>query len=283
MFYSLLQRCIALAPKHGFSFKNKLITLDATIIELCLSLFPWAKFRARKGALKLHCALEHSGNIPVFMAITDGKCHEITAAKERFPIVSDSIYCFDKGYTDFDWFRYINNAGAFFVTRAKDNLDFAIVGQHEPKDVIADVEIEKNGFKMRLINYFDAETGNCLRFLTNNFAFSAKTIAEIYKSRWQIEAFFKWIKQNLRIKSFLGTTENAVMAQIWVAMCYYLLLAYIKFQTKYKWSVYYLHGIVKEALMEKLMLIDLGNLNRERLERFRREEGEGEGQLSFQF
>lgn len=290
LFYSLLARCVALAPRHGFRFKNRLVSLDATVIELCLSLFPWARFRARKGALKLHCALDHAGNIPAFMVITDAKCHEITAAKAAFPIVPDSIYCFDKGYTDFAWFRHIQDNQAFFVTRAKDNMKYAIAGQHAAplaKGVLLDAEITLEGFyakqdfpdKLRLVRYYDAETDKSFEFITNNFRLAASTIAKIYKARWQIEAFFKWIKQNLKIKSFLGTTPNAVMTQVWVAMCYYLLLAYIKFQTKYKASVFYLHGLVKETLLEKLSLVDLLHLSTHRLYRYRQKDR----QLSFQF
>ena len=290
LFYSLLERCVALAPKHGFRFKNKLISIDATVIELCLSLFPWAQFRTRKGALKLHCALDHNGNIPAFVVITDAKCHEITAAKATFPITPDSIYCFDKGYTDFAWFRHIQSSGAFFVTRAKDNLKYAIAGQHVAplaKGVLMDAEITLEGFytkqdfpdKLRLVRYYDAATDKFFEFITNNFRLAASTIARIYKARWQIEAFFKWIKQNLKIKTFLGTTPNAVMTQIWVAMCYYLLLAYIKFQTNYKASVFYLHVLVRETLLDKLSLVDLPNLNTQRLHRFRQKET----QLCFQF
>ena len=290
LFYSLSARCALFAPKHRFHFKNKLYSLDATVIELCLSLFPWAKFTTRKGALKLHCALDHSGNIPAFVVITDAKCHELTAAKAAFPIEPDSIYCFDRGYNDFDWFRRIQETGAFFVTRAKTNLDYTIAGQQFnslPKGVYIDQQITLAGVQaqktfpcqLRKIHYYDEETGAFFEFLTNNFKLSAATIARIYKARWQIEAFFKWIKQNLKIKSFLGTTPNAVMTQIWVAMCYYLLLAYIKCQTCYKPSIHYLHVLVRETLLDKLLLVDLAHLSRQRLHRFR----QIDAQLTFQF
>jgi len=285
LFYSLFERCVALSPKHRFHFKNKLYSIDATLIELCLSLFPWAKFTSLKGALKLHCVLDHNGNIPAFVVITDAKCHELDAAKVALPILPDSIYCFDRGYNDFGWFRHIQDSGAFFVTRAKNNLNYSIAGQqlnNLPKGVLADEEITlANGSfpgKLRLVTYHDEESGRTFEFLTNNFKLSGATIARIYRSRWQIEAFFKWIKQNLRIKSFLGTTPNAVMTQVWVAMCYYLLLAYIKFQTNYKASVFYLHVLVRETLLDRLLLVDLPHLNTQRLHRFRRQE-----QLSFLF
>lgn len=290
LFYNLLERCAALAPRHGFRFKNRLVSLDATTIELCLSAFPWAKYKTLKGALKLHCELDHRGNIPDFVIITDGKHYETTVARAVFPIVPDSIYCFDRGYTDFVWYRRIQDEGAFFVTRAKDNLKYAIAGQQavlSGKGVLSDEHItlqdpqtrrDYSG-KLRLIAYYDAENDRLFRFLTNNFALAASTIARIYKARWQIEAFFKWIKQNLKIKSFLGTTQNAVMTQIWVAMCYYLLLAYIKFQTRYKASIYYLHRLIKETLLDKLSLVDLLHLSSQRLHRFRQKDR----QLSFQF
>lgn len=279
-FYSLLGRCRDLTPKHKFSFKNPLYSMDATVIDLCLAMFPWAKFRRRKGALKLHYQFDHSGELPVFLAITDGKRHEVVVAREEFPIKPDSIYCFDKAYIDYAWLRRITDENAFFVTRAKDNMSAEFLGQQERpkrKGILFDFEIETAGFyarqdypyPLRLIGYMDPETGNYLEFLTNNFALSAATIAQIYKARWQVEIFFKWIKQNLKIKTFLGTSKNAVLTQVWAAMCYYLLLAYIKYQARYGASLFYLHRMVKETLMDRMSLIDLLRLNDKRLERIR--------------
>jgi hypothetical protein len=252
LFYCLLSRCKNITPKHKFKFKNPLYAFDATTINLCLESFPWAKFRTTKGALKLHCQLDYSGNLPCFVAATNGKCHDLTVAKSLFKIVPDSIYCFDKGYMDFSWFRHIDINKAFFVTRAKKNLQYTVTGQQDVTDkggVLSDEYITLQGFytdknypgKLRLVRYYDPETDSILEFLTNNFRLAASTIARIYKSRWQIEVFFKWIKQNLKIKTFLGTSMNAVLIQVWTAMCYYLLLAYIKYQTKYKFSIFYLH------------------------------------------
>ena len=280
LFYSLLDRCKDVTPKHKFKFKNPLYAFDATTINLCLESFPWAKFRAAKGALKLHCQLDYSGNLPCFVAATNGKCHDLTVAKKFFNIVQDSIYCFDKGYMDFSWFRHININKAFFVTRAKKNLQYTVTGQQEipaKSGILSDEHIILSNFytfkdypdKLRLIRYYDVETDKIYEFLTNNFKLAAKTIARIYKARWQIEVFFKWIKQNLKIKTFLGTSINAVLIQIWTAMCYYLLLAYIKYQTRYKSSIFYLHKIVREMLMEKASIIDLLRLNEKRLEKFR--------------
>ena len=283
MFYALLERCKDITPKHKFRFKNPLYIFDSTTIDLCLSVFPWAKFRAAKGAIKLHCQLDHAGNIPVFVAATDGKGNDVKAAKSFFTVVPDSIYCFDKGYTDFSWFRRIDINKAFFVTRAKENLKYTVVGQQEVPvggGVLSDEYITLSGFysaldypgKLRLVRYYDPETDAILEFLTNNFALASSTIAHIYKARWQIEVFFKWLKQNLKIKSFLGTSPNAVMAQVWTAMCYYLLLTYIKYQTKYRHSIFYLHRIVREMLMERTSLIDLLNLNEARLDRLKCQE-----------
>lgn len=283
LFYALLERCKDITPKHKFRFKNPLYALDATTIDLCLSVFPWARFRAAKGAIKLHCQLDFSGCLPVFVAATDGKCHDLTVANALFKAVPDSIYCFDKGYTDFSWFHRIDINGAFFVTRSKENLKYTVVGQQDVPaggGVLSDEHIALSGFysaqdypgKLRLVRYYDPETDAILEFLTNNFSLAASTIAHIYKARWQIEVFFKWLKQNLKIKSFLGTSPNAVMAQVWTAMCYYLLLAYIKYQTKYRFSIFYLHRLVREMLMERTSLIDLLNLNEARLGRLKCQE-----------
>jgi Domain of unknown function (DUF4372)/Transposase DDE domain len=272
LFYALLERCKDITPMHKFKFKNPLFIFDATVIDLCLSMFSWAKFRTTKGAIKLHCQLDHAGQIPTFMVVTDAKKHEITVARSSFDIVPDSIYCMDKGYMDFAWFHSIDIQGAFFVTRAKDNINYTVTGQHpesSKKSVISDEIIALNGFyqkqdypkELRLIHYYDKQTDKLLVFLTNNFKLAASTIAGIYKARWQVEVFFKWIKQNLKIKTFLGTSKNAVLTQVWIAMCYYLLLSYIKYQSKYKYSLFYLHKVIQETLLERLNLIDLLNLN----------------------
>jgi len=268
LFYRLLERCKEITPKHKFKFKNPLYTLDATVIDLCLASFPWAKFRTTKGALKLHYQFDYSGQIPSFLVVTDAKHHEVQVAQKNFDILADSIYCFDKGYLDFGWFRRIKEAHSCFVTRAKDNLKYTVIGQHNQankKGVLSDEIISLSGYyqskdypdKLRLIRYYDKETDKTLVFLTNNFGLCALTIAQIYKARWQIEIFFKWIKQNLKIKTFLGTSKNAVLTQIWVAMCYYLLLAYIKYQSRYKYSLFYLHRVIKETLLSRFTLIDL--------------------------
>jgi hypothetical protein len=271
LFYKILEHTKALTPKHGFKFKNPLNILDATVIDLCLSAFPWAKFVKAKGAIKLHCQLEYGGNIPSFAVITGGRVHEITVARESFSITADSIYCFDKGYVSYKWFNYIDKQKAFFVTRARDNMDYTVIGQHnsdKKKNIISDEIIslanvqKKDDYSgnLRLIKFKDPDTKDTLVFLANNFSLSASTIAAIYKARWQIEVFFKWIKQNLKIKSFLGTSKNAVLTQVWIAMCYFLLLAYIKYQTNYKYSLFYLHKVIRATILERFSLIDVLNL-----------------------
>lgn len=271
LFYKLLERCKDITPKHKFKFKNPLYTLDATVIDLCLSTFQWAKFRTTKGGIKLHYQFDNITQIPSFLVVTDAKQHEIAVVRSFFDIVADSIYCVDKAYIDFKWLYSINNKKAYFVTRAKSNLNYAVVGQHtidNKKGVISDEIIKLAGVvsmqdypdNMRLIRYYDKETDKTLVFFTNNFILCPYTIAQIYKARWQIEIFFKWIKQNLKIKTFFGTSQNAVLTQIWIAMCYFLLLAYIKYQTKYKFSMFYLHRLIKETVLDRLNLIDLLNL-----------------------
>ena len=239
----LLARCQGLAPRHGFRFKNKRYSLDASTIDLCLSVFPWAKFRTTKGAAKLHVGLDHDGLLPSFLSITDGMTHDITAARAlRLP--KGSILVCDRGYTDYAWYNQLNTRGIFFVTRLRKNARYRVTERRsviKSKGLSSDQTIELTGTKvshcpiaLRRIGFKDARTGIQYFFLTNNFALAASTIAEIYKARWQIdiELFFKWINQNLKIKSFLGTSRNAVTTQIRIAICVYLLLAYLKFASR---------------------------------------------------
>jgi hypothetical protein len=271
LFYELLKKTQELTPKHKFKFKNPLFSLDSTTIKLCLNTFDWAKFRTAKGAIKIHTKLNHSGNIPDFLVITDGKCADITGVKTTFDFSPDSIIVFDKGYIDFEWLFSLHKKGVFFVTRAKDNMAYHVTGQHaftEGTGVISDDEIALTGQKaakyypekLRMVKYYDINTNKVYTFITNNFKLAAKTIADIYKDRWQIELFFKWIKQNLKIKSFWGTSENAVMSQIWVAMIFYLLVSYIKFQTKSVLSILEFTRIIRATLFQRVALMDLLSL-----------------------
>lgn len=271
-FYSLLEKCRELSPRHGFRFKNPLYSFDSTLIEVCLSLYPWATYRTKKGAFKLHTLLDHRGYLPSFMVITDGKTHDINVVKDDsygFPSLSpDSILLVDRAYIDYNWLYSLTRSRLFFVVKAKSNMDYTVLGQQEftkNKGVVSDCLIQLSGVvshkkypeKLRMVTYIDPETAEHHVFVTNNFKLAARTIADLYKSRWQIELFFKWIKQNLKIKSFLGTSNNAVMTQIWAAMIYYLLLSFFKFQTKCRHSLHELTRIAGELLLDSVYLIEI--------------------------
>ncbi|HBV20949.1 MAG TPA: IS4 family transposase, partial [Nitrosomonas sp.] len=202
---------------------------------------PWADFRSTKGAIKLHVGLNHNGYLPEFAVITDGKTSDIEVGRApAFP--AGSIVAMDRGYIDYAWFNQLTNKGVYFVTRLKSNASYKVVEHHpvqKNKGLVSDQTIMLTGhdavkkcpIPLRRIVYRDQETGKQYAFLTNHFKLAARTIADIYKARWQVELFFKWIKQNLKIKSFVGTSKNAVMTQIWIALCVYLLIAFIKFQS----------------------------------------------------
>lgn len=239
-------KCAAFAPRKKFRFKNKLYSFDATMINLCLSLFPWAKFRTTKGGIKLHTLLDHDGYIPAFISITMAKVADITVAKLlRLPAFS--IVVLDRAYLDFAWLHKLSAKKVFFVTRLKKGINYRVVKRCKvikAKGLTSDQTIILTGTKaedcpipLRRVGYRDQETGQHYVFLTNIFHLSARTIADIYRQRWQIELFFKWIKQNLKIKSFFGTSENAVMTQIWIAIITLLLLAYYKFRAKLNYSL----------------------------------------------
>ena len=247
LFARLLMRCQGSAPGHGFRFKNKLYSLDASTVDLCLSVYPWAKFKQTKGAVKLHVGIDHGGYLPSFMCITDGKTSDIEAARS-LKLPGGSIIAADRGYVDLLWLNRLNRQGIFLVTRMKRGMRYVVRERREVNGkhgITSDQEIEltsRDGRKkypdrLRRIGFRDKETGRHYIYMTNNFDLSAKTIADIYKSRWQIELFFKWIKQHLKVKSFVGTSRNAVMTQIWIAMCVYLLLSYIKFINRLSWSL----------------------------------------------
>jgi len=272
VFYELLAKCRDLAPRHRFTFKNPLYTFDSTLIKLCLSLYPWATYRKKKGAFKLHTLLDHTGYLPSFVMITDGKTHDITVAKDAsygFPSLSpDSILLVDRAYIDYNWLYSLTKNKLFFVTRVKKNMNCTVLGQQNPSHkngVVSDRRVRLSNYyqsryypaPLRLVTAVDPESGEQVAFMTNNFTLDAGTIAELYKSRWQIETFFKWIKQNLKIKSFIGTSQNAVMTQIWAAMIYYLLLSFIKFQTKCRHSLHELTRIVGELFLDTVYLIEI--------------------------
>jgi hypothetical protein len=238
LFGLMYRRCQPLAPKHKFKFKNKLFSLDATVVSLCLALFPWASFRRTKGGIKLHTLLDHDGYLPAFVAISPAREHEVKKARS-LSLPKGSIVLEDLGYTDYAWYTQLSAQKIFFVTRQKRNaryegLECRKVNKNQ--GLISDQTIRLTGAKsqecpvpLRRIAYRDAATGRRYVFLTNHFKLAAKTIADIYKERWQIEIFFRFIKQNLKIKAFIGNSENAVMTQIYAALIVYLLLCYTKF------------------------------------------------------
>lgn len=266
LFSKLFQRCQSKSPKHRFKFSNKLYSMDASLIDLSLKIFPWTHYALGKAAMKLHVALDHSGLIPCFAAITEGKTSDIEVGRTvSFP--KGSIVAIDKGYVDYQWFKDLNLKGIFFVTRLRKNAKWRVTERRavdKTTGVTSDHIIELTGIKpqklelpkLRRIGFRDNETGQRYEFLTNHFNLSAKTIADIYKQRWQIELFFKWIKQNLKIKAFVGNSKNAVMTQIWIALCTYLLIAYLKFCARLSWSmqkmlrVIHLNIFARRSLME---------------------------------
>ena len=267
LFGKLLHRCQKIAPGHDFRFNNPLYSLDASTIDLCLSVFPWADFRTTKGAVKLHVGLNHAGYLPEFVTVTEGNRHDVTIGRIlKFP--KGSIVAIDKGYNDYTWYKQLTEKEISFVTRLKTNAKFRVVCRRDvlqSKALTSDQTIEFTGpqtakkcpIQLRRIGYRDPETGKRYVFLTNNFKLAAKTIADIYKARWQVELFFKWIKQNLKIKSFVGTSKNAVMTQIWIALCIYLLLAFLKFQSKLKKSMQQILRLLQLNLFEKRDLMAL--------------------------
>ena len=263
---------------HKFRFNNPLYSLDASTIDLCLSVFPWAEFRATKGAIKLHVGLNHRGHIPEFVTVTDGKVGDVTVGRTiDFP--KGSIVAIDRGYNDYTWYKQLTDKEIFFVTRLKSNAKISVIKSRpvlKSKGLICDETIEFTGMytakkcpiPLRRIGYRDFVTGKRYVFLTNNFKLAAKTIADIYKARWDVELFFKWIKQNLKIKAFIGTSKNAVMTQIWIALCIYLLLAFIKFQSKLNKSMQQILRLLQLNLFEKRDLLALlrGDLPIDQLE-----------------
>lgn len=268
-YYALFQHLSGLAKFSRPALKKikrKVYLLDASIISLSLSLYDWAKFRTTKGAVKMHMLLDYDGCLPTFVDLTNGKVHEIQMAR-KMNFQPNSILVFDMGYYDFAWWRNLDSMNIHFVTRAKDNFqyevveDFDISGEKD-KNVLQDSNIRIKAYKgkndypknLRLVRYWDEENKNELVFLTNNFYWTASTVALIYKQRWFIESFFKMIKQNLKIKSFVGTSENAVQIQIWTALITILLMTFLKVRAKYKWNMSNLITFIRLNLFVKIDL-----------------------------
>ena len=249
----------------GVELTSTVYALDSTTLDLCLSLFPWAHFRSTKAAIKMHTLLDLRGNIPSFIYISDGKLHDVHALDLLLP-EAGAIYVMDRGYVDFVRLYALHQAGAFFVTRAKSNLDAHRV-YSAPSDraagIIADQMIALDGkatskdypFHLRRVRFKDPQSAKTLVFLTNQLALPAATICALYKSRWQVELFFKWIKQHLRIKKFYGTSDNAVKTQIWIAISVYVLVAIVKKRLALEASLYTLLQVLSVTLFEKMQLL----------------------------
>ena len=251
----------------GVELDQTVYALDSTTIDLSLSVFPWARFRQTKAAIKLHTLLDLRGNIPTFIHISDGKLHDVNVLDELIPEPA-SFYVMDRGYLDFARLYTISQCAAFFVIRAKSNFQFRRIYSHPiDKDtgLKCDQTIALTGphtskdypEKLRRIKYYDAETNKTLVFLTNSFTLPALTIAQLYRCRWQVELFFKWIKQNLRIKSFYGTTDNAVKAQIWIAVSVYVLVAIIKKRLRLDMSLYTILQILSVNAFKRTSLLQI--------------------------
>jgi Transposase DDE domain/Domain of unknown function (DUF4372) len=251
----------------GVELQQTVYAFDATTIDLCLSLFPWAKFRQRKGAIKLHTLMDLRGSIPTLIFVTHGKVHEVNLLDDLL-VEPGAIYILDRGYLDFARLYKIHRSGAFFIIRAKSNFRFRRLYSQKAdkaKGVQADQIIELHGYyarkdypdRLRRVRYYDAEKKKRLIFLTNNFILSATTIAELFRCRWKIELFFKWIKQHLRIKAFYGTSENAVKTQIWIAISVYVLVAIVRKKLQLKGSLYTMLQILSVSLFLKTPLFQL--------------------------
>ncbi|MDP3781107.1 MAG: IS4 family transposase [Nitrosopumilaceae archaeon] len=277
LFYALLEQCKSVTQSRKFSFNNPLYSLDASVVNLCLSLFDWAKYRTKKGALKMHILLDNRTGLPTVVSITAGNVADVVAGRNmEFKLESGSILVFDRGYLDHDWWYRIDQQGLFFVTRPKKNTIIIVSERRKTleSNILGDDTIwighpcePKYKKELRRVRYLDEKHGEYV-FITNNFVLTASEIALIYKERWQIELFFKWIKQNLKVKTFLGTSKNAVMNQIWVAMIYYLLLSYIKFQTKMLRSLLELSWMIKETVLVRRPLIDILSLTPTSISKF---------------
>jgi len=252
--------------EFGIDLKNTVYALDASVIDLCLSLFPWAKFRKHKAAVKMHTLLDLRGNIPSFIEITEGKTHEVNIL-DILVMEAGSFYLMDRGYLDFGRLYRFTQACAFFVTRTKKNTRFRRLYSHpinRTTGVRSDQTIVLTGVnahltypdKLRRVSYYDAINDKHLVFITNNFTLPALTIAELYRHRWQVELFFKWIKQHLRIKAFFGTSENAVKTQIWIAIAVYVIVAIAKKKLGLQHSLYTILQILSITLFEKTPILE---------------------------
>lgn len=258
-FYRLLPKVQAIAPRHKLKIKGQVSALDSTVIELCLSLSPWAQYQRSCGAIKLHMAIDLAGDLPTVMVLTDGRKSDIEVAR-GLTFASGTILLVDRGYIDYKWLNDLTMSGVWFVTRMKKGCQHKVRKcnvTNRTQGVMADQEITLTGvkirgykMKLRRISYRNKTDGRRYVFLTNRFDLSAKTICELYKARWQVELFFKVMKQQLQVKKFIGTSVNAVKAQIWVALIAYLLMMAVKFQSKLGWGTPSIMAVLTVTLFE---------------------------------
>lgn len=267
VFYRLLRRCQSLPGRHQFRFKNPLYSLDASAIDLSLALFPWAAHRDDTANVKLSVGLNHGTHVPEFVALSDGQENDMIQGRQ-FAFPKGSIVAFDKGYVDYQWFNSLTKQGVFFVTRLRSKAVYRIEERRDvdkSSGVLSDQiiqlssahAIKRGAPKLRRIGYRDPLTGRFYEFLTNHFRLSAATIAAIYKDRWQVELFFKAIKQNLQINAFVGTSRNAVLTQLWIAMITYLLVAFARHSAKAGWTVQRIMRVIQLNLFERKSLKDI--------------------------
>jgi len=261
LFEVLYHRCIKQAPRHGFRFKNKLFSLDGSLLDASMKLFPWADYNRKKAAFKLHIGLDHDGLIPCFAHISEGRISENEIAR-MFTAPKGSVIVFDKGYNNYRWHKALTDKGIYWVTRIRGNAKYKVLERREVTDnsnitsdqIIKYSSKQRDGDQLhpiRRIGYKDPETGQRYVYITNHFDWSAQTIADIYKQRWQVELFFKWIKQNLKIKTFLGNSKNAVLTQVLSALCIYLLIAFMKFQSKITQSMQQIIRLLQTNLFSR--------------------------------
>ncbi len=260
LFLKLFERCRnqVNTGKKKFRFKNKLVSLDASVIDLCLAMYDWARFRRTKGAIKLHLLLDHDGYLPSFAIITEGKVHDVTVARQ-FKFEPDTIVVDDRAYNDYELFGRWTFQGVYFVTRMKDNAVYEVVRENtvpQRRHILKDEIIELRGMKayekcpypLRRIELYDTAKEEVLVFLSNHLTLGASTIAAIYKDRWQIELFFKALKQNLKVKTFVGTSANAVKIQIWTALIAMLILRFLQLRSQFNWSLSNLVALLRMNL-----------------------------------
>jgi hypothetical protein len=266
VFYHVVQKALPRLRKQRFRFKNPVKALDSSTISLCLSLFPWAKFRQKKGGIKLHCEYDLEAQIPSFLTLSEGKKSDILIAR-TMSFSKGTILVVDRAYIDYAWHNQLDLQGVLFVTRLKQNVRYRVLERrpvNKNTGITSDQTIRIIGSKaqcipieLRRIRFKNPVDGNVYEFLTNIFHLAASTITQIYKARWEIETFFKWIKQNLKIKTFLGTTVNAVMSQIWASMCLYVILAYVKYLCGVNWTLHKIFTTLKFNVLETASIYDL--------------------------